>query len=493
MKIDYKKLTFAVITIAILLRFFLASVHSVSGDACWQLSASRFIAENGRIPLNENFGRQEPFWAPPLFHIMAAFMYKLFSFSGFAEFGMKMLSPLLGSMTLIFIYLINRRLFSEKITFYSMLFTSFIPIFIDYHVFGYVDGAITLFAVVSIYFALEGKYIRSSIAAGLCAMTKYNGIFIVPLLAYITYKKTANKRIFLKRLFVILAIISLIAAPWFIRNYARFNNPVWPFLNFIFNGMGTSGFESADVQSFSFSRIFHLNSVIYTYLAVFGVPDGNFSNIFFFNIPNIEILLGFWLAATLFFMIPLINGMRPRNDASKIIWIWILSYAFVLALYIGNSSWSAARFFIPAIPALGMLWGIGISGMNFKSSMLKRLFFVLIFLSITGFVAAETTKIYLASGEWKSYSTDFEWIRQNTKETGLILPGAQCLSYYTGRGTLKPSFENAQKADYIFANKNFRLEPRSIISQNILDDARNRGYVEVYENKNTGTSIYSRQ
>ena len=74
----YRRLTFIIIVIGIILRFILALIYTVSGDACWQLSASRFLAENKKFPLFEPLGRQEPFWAPPFFHILAAFVYSVF-------------------------------------------------------------------------------------------------------------------------------------------------------------------------------------------------------------------------------------------------------------------------------------------------------------------------------------------------------------------------------------------------------------------------------
>ena len=123
-KFNYKKLTFIIIAAGILLRFFLASISSASGDACWQLSASRFIAENKRFPLYEPLGRSEPFWAPPLFHVMAATLYSAFGLLGpnAADFAMRMLSPLLGSLTLVISYLISKKLFDEKAALYSMIF-----------------------------------------------------------------------------------------------------------------------------------------------------------------------------------------------------------------------------------------------------------------------------------------------------------------------------------------------------------------------------------
>ena len=489
--IDYKRLAIFVIVIGIFLRFALASIYTVSGDACWQLSASRFIAENRAFPLSENIGRQEPFWPPPLFHIMAALMYSIFGVFGFAEFGMKMLSPLLGSLTLIIAYKINKKLFSEKITFYSMLFTVFLPFFIDYHIFGYIDGAVTFFAVLGIYFALDGRYIKSAISAGLCAITKYNGIFIVPALVYITYKKSKDKSLFFKRIMIMLLVMSATALPWLVRNYANFGNPFWPFMNFIFKGMDTSAFESADVQNFSLARILHPNSLIFTYLALFGVPDGNYQAIFFFGIPHVKFLFVIWLLATLFFILPFAKSLRIKDKTTKgILLAWILPFAAVLALYIGNANWTAARFFMPAIPALGILYGVGLSSVNFKNNNLKRIFFVSILIIIFGFIAAESAKIALASKEWNKYKEDFKWIEGNTEKGALLMPGAQCLAYHAKRGTLKQSIKNIENADYIFVNRNFKLERRSIVSDEFLEEVKKRKYGIVYENNETGTSIH---
>ena len=487
----YKKLTLILIIFAILLRFTLALVHSVSGDACWQLSASRFLSENKKFPLFEPLGRQEPFWAPPFFHIMAAFLYSIFGIFGqnAGELGMKMLSPLFGSLTLVFIYLINKKLFDEKITFYSMLFTAFVPISIDYNVFSYIDGTVAFFVVLSIYFALNDKHIKSSVAAGLAALTKYNGIFVLPLLIYIACKNTKSKKVLIKKLAVIILVPILIASPWLIRNYIDFGNPFWPFFNFVFNASGTDAFEN--LQTFNAASIFNVNSIIFSYLAIFGVPDGNYQNIFFFNIPHIKLLFALWLLATLFFILPLAGSFSPKNrPKTMFLAAWILSFLAVLVLYIGNAGWTATRFFLPAIPALGMLYGIGMEKINFKSKLMNNLFYLFIFLIVAGFIFSETTKIFLASKEWSRYKQDFEWIKANTNKNDLLIPGDQCLAYYTQRGTLKPASENLKKADYAFVNQKFNLEKRSIIKEDLLGEVKKNNYEKVYENPKTGTSIY---
>ena len=106
----YTKLAIIVIIIAVLIRFSLVSVYHVSGDACWQISNAKFIAENNKIPLFEQFGRDEPFWAPPLFHIISASVYMIFMniSKNAADFVIKLISPILGSLTLIFFFLMKQ-------------------------------------------------------------------------------------------------------------------------------------------------------------------------------------------------------------------------------------------------------------------------------------------------------------------------------------------------------------------------------------------------
>ena len=233
----YAKLSIILIILFSIIIFTLTSIHHVSGDACWHISVARFISEEQKIPLNEGLGRDEPFWAPPLFHIITSFVYSVFN----SDFFMKFISPLFSVLTLIFTFLIAKKLFNTKIAFYTLIFLAFIPIFIDYSILSYVESTLVFFIILSIYFAINNKIILSSIAAGLGILTKYNTVFIILLLIYIIYKNNKNKNLTIK--VSIIAIIPLIIAlPWFIRNYILLGNPIWPFLNFIFHGLEKSSY-----------------------------------------------------------------------------------------------------------------------------------------------------------------------------------------------------------------------------------------------------------
>jgi hypothetical protein len=75
----YTKYSIAIIILFPIIVLSLTSIYHVSGDGCWYIPAGKFIAKNFKIPLLEPLGRDEPFWSPPLYHIVVAVVYYTFS------------------------------------------------------------------------------------------------------------------------------------------------------------------------------------------------------------------------------------------------------------------------------------------------------------------------------------------------------------------------------------------------------------------------------
>lgn len=490
----YAKLSIILIILFSIIIFTLTSIHHVSGDACWHISVARFISEEQKIPLNEGLGRDEPFWAPPLFHIITSFVYSVFN----SDFFMKFISPLFSVLTLIFTFLIAKKLFNTKIAFYTLIFLAFIPIFIDYSILSYVESTLVFFIILSIYFAINNKIILSSIAAGLGILTKYNTVFIILLLIYIIYKNNKNKNLTIK--VSIIAIIPLIIAlPWFIRNYILLGNPIWPFLNFIFHGLEKSSYIGMDLW-----RLFDINLIIYTYLGLFGIPDGNPGNLFFFNIPLLKFSITIWLIGTLMFISPLFFPKKLKCQKSKIsehaqkpqrfltnkklILTWIIPFILLFILYVPNVGFSVTRIILPALPAIAMIWAHGFG--RLLNSKYRKIISALFIVIICGFIFTEFVKITLAANEWDTYKKDFEWIKSNTNKNVVFMAGGQCLTYNLNRQTLYPLEKNIEKSDYIWINQNFRLDKRSIVSKDILNLIDKNNFKEVYYNDITSTIIY---
>lgn len=187
-KSDYTKYAVLLIIVAIVLRFILAFITHPSGDGAWIVVVTKFIAENLRLPLFELVGRPEPFWHVPLFHIISAFFYTLFG-----DLGIKLTSPLFGSLSLILTFLIAKKLFNEKIAFYATLFLAFIPIHIYQSAIPLTDSITTFFALLSIFLMLKNKPLLSAVSTGLLLLAKQTGIFLLPLLVYFIYIKNKGQ------------------------------------------------------------------------------------------------------------------------------------------------------------------------------------------------------------------------------------------------------------------------------------------------------------
>ena len=375
-----------------------------------------------------------------------------------------------------------KKLVNSRIAFYSTVFLAFVPIFIYYSVLSYEESTLTFFVILSIYFLINERFVLAGISAGLSILTKYNGVFILPVLVYILYKKF-DKKIFLKNALIITILPLLIALPWFIRNWLVLGNPIWPFLNFIFKG-----FEAKSYTVFEFGRLFHYDIIAFTYLGFFGVPDGNYALLTFFDIPYLKFLLAIWLIGTLIFIAPLILGFF--NNKNRIFILWVSSYLVLFLLYVANVGFSVSRMMLPAFPALAVFWAFGYDKIM-KDYKLKKLTNLLLVLIITGFVFTEFVKIKLASDAWDFYKGDFDWVKLNTKQSNIFIANGQCVPYNIERTSLYATNENIGEADYIWINQNFKLDRVSILDDATLKLIQSKNYKVAYSNKKTGTIVYS--
>lgn len=475
----YAKLSIIVIALAIVFRVVLALFSAVSGDACWHFSAAKFIANEKEFPLFEQIGRDEPFWAPPMFHVIASIFYLLFG-----EVGLKIVPPLFGSLALIVSYLIFRKSLSYRAAFYAILFLSFIPFFIDYSILGYVESLLAFFAVLSIYFALSNRLILSGITAGFAILTKYNGLFIIPVIIFIACKNTSKKE-WMKNFLAAASLPILIGLPWLIRNWILLGNPIWPFLNFIFGGFQRLSFSSVDI-----SRLISGKTYIATYLGFFGIPDGNYNLLSFFDIPYFWALMPVFLAGTFIFILPLLFGFK-KSSAHQIFYALLASFTILFILYVINVGILVTRVLLPAIIAIAFIYGSGCDTILKKIPRLEKMLTLLLVIIVIGFSSAEAVKFMLAANSWNFYNEDFEWAKSNTGKGSVFLIGSQCIPFHLDRKAVFPSLSiDTNEYDYVWVNQQFKLEPQSILSKEQLYKIKSKKLEMVYKNKKTKTEIY---
>ena len=484
----YKKISIVVILIAAVLRFAFALIHTVSGDACWHLASARFIAVNNKVPLFEGLGRLQPFWPPPLFHFAAASFYKIFGIISlnFADLSLKLISPVFGTLTVIIAYLTARKLFSEKIAFYSMIFLNFVPVFLDYSIFAYTDSTAAFFSVLSVYLMLNEKYIFSSVSLGLAMLSKYNAIFVLPMLLFLAYKSSNNKKERSIRMSIAIVLPLLISSVWFLRNFILLGNPFWPYLNGIFHGVDAG----VSFNSLNFKSLLSFSSYWRAYLELFGVPNGEISVLSFYNLAFVKYLFFVWIAGTLIFIYPFIIGLfSPKSKDNqhflKATCILFLSHMFMLLVYLVNTRWFGSRLLLPVIPFMSIIWAKCVNSIKMKNA------YLLIALVISiGFVGVEAVKISVAAKEWAIYKQDFEWAKSNSNENEIFYGNGQCLSYNINRlvvdHTAPPDFN---KIDYAWVNSKWRIDFQ--MNEGSLNKIKNNDKLKIaYSNANTGTTIY---
>ena len=158
-------------------------------------------------------------------------------------------------------------------------------------------------------------------------------------------------------------------------------------------------------------------------------------------------------------------------------------------MYIINVGPFVSRILLPAIISLAFFYGIGMERITAKYK-IGALFPLLIILISTGFVITEATKFTIASRSWDSYKEDFYWVKSDSSKDGVFLVGGQCIPYHIDRTSLFSSELKTNNYDYIWVNQDFRLDPRSILDENLLKIVEDNKLTIAYQNNRTKTTIY---
>lgn len=162
-------------------------------------------------------------------------------------FVARVFNAFLGTLTIIPVYLIGKKLFTEKVALFSALALCLFPYHVYNSHFALIDVPMTFWFTWSIYFSvlimLEGKvkwYVLAGIFAGLSASTKYNGgfaVFIIllahvlclrreKLLNFTGLKSKFTKFLFISAFFSILAFF--IGTPYALLDFKTFKRDDGP-------------------------------------------------------------------------------------------------------------------------------------------------------------------------------------------------------------------------------------------------------------------------
>ncbi|MBD3261578.1 MAG: hypothetical protein GF334_07850 [Candidatus Altiarchaeales archaeon] len=212
---------FLVFVLAVFLRVLLWQLVPVTTDAAEHLVKAEYVAENHRIPIFEYVTGNDPWWYPPLYHIIAAAVYSLTGV-------LTVTSPLAGVLSLVAFYFFLSEFYPNHLNAFILL--CFLPFHAYMSGLAYVTIMLFLWGLLAFYFhkkhektALRRYFVLSVVFSGAAALTHYHG-----LIAAIIISSVYVLRRHPKKALVFFIGTLLIASPWYIRNYRVFGNPVWP-------------------------------------------------------------------------------------------------------------------------------------------------------------------------------------------------------------------------------------------------------------------------
>ncbi len=487
----YVKATAIIIIIGVFMRILYSLFVYPSSDGGCYLGIARFMAETGTIPLFEQLGRGV-FDKPPLFHLISAFLY--FIFSGINEqvgiIAMKLVSPLASIPLLVFSYLIARHFYNSKISTYAVAFVAFLPMNLYFNSKPWMDTLFFAFFVICVYLALKNRFYLLIFFSALLCYSNQRAFFVFPIIVYIIYTHNPDLKKFIIKSMLYISITLALFSPWLIRNYILLGNPIWPMFNSLFPGSYPDGIRIAAA-----SNLLNINEYLITYFELFAIPGGN---IFLLeSLPFSFLLIPGVSIASVIYLFPLFLGLF-KGKKNFVIFGLIYSLPLILSnimvFYFHQNS--HFRYLMPITLIMGMLWGLGIDSLKnktMKTILMSVLVCVMVMFSISTLAA-----IKISSNYWSYYEEDFDWIKENTEDDAKLFVNIGQDFYYSFHREIimptdygkKDQYEDMYLANYVFRNDGFM--PRNIVFPDnitaILDEGED--FLEVYTNNKTGTIVY---
>jgi hypothetical protein len=321
--------------------------------------------------------------------------------------------PVFGIATLASTYAFSRRLHGSTAAIFSMYVLITTPIFFAHLTVGYIDIVLTFYFTLALFF-LQKSFekddavyaVLSGFLAGLAAWTKYQGLFIAPvmfvfwLLIRISDKSRRNNitSLFLKVLFAFI----LTASPWYLRNWILLGNPVYPNMFTIFGGRNIDPWLLSQNYEYWIGRWAVLLGTDRSSDSLLRLPvrllieDDSLNSL---GQDGVGFLLTCFGIPSLFISL----FKRRKSDFLLLIWILVYFSLWFVSLYY------FIRYLLPITPALSMLAGRLISEISSEIKDSKKLLGILLSvmtvtpLSAAFFIPTEVLAITGASRIFQDY------------------------------------------------------------------------------------------
>ena len=204
---------------ALILRSLALNVSYSKFDEDAHIDTARHILENPLNPLSPN----PEIWGTahgPIFPYLSAFCIYLFDDPYLST---RILVAIIGSLSVIVIYFLGKRLFGKTIGVMTGLFLVFNPEHWSYSMQAITDITFFLFFICSLYFIYvgiednrNGMLFLGGVLAGLSALTSYTGLMIIPIFFFYLLLTGRIRYFVRKKVFSSIVIIPFLMTLWWI-------------------------------------------------------------------------------------------------------------------------------------------------------------------------------------------------------------------------------------------------------------------------------------
>src|SRR3989338_7592183 len=341
-------------------------------------------------------------YVPPLFNYsLVPFIFLL----GLSEISVRIAAAFFGVLTVIFTYLLTKRIFDERAALFASLFLAISPWHIQFSRYGGPAITLHLFFTAGLYFLYRGlsekRYIPlGAVLFGLCLYTYAIAKLFVPLFLigfFLIYRRKILKK--KKEFFIGLILLAVISAPiaylsLFGEGQKRFNEIS------IFSEYEKSMNEPLTIkEAISYVKSFFNNYFKYFsvgYLFVEGDNEKRHSingvgQLYWFELPLL--LVGLFLF------------LKKRISVHKLLLWWLLIYPLAASLTTGGIH--AIRS-INALPLFQIISAYSISSLLDSLKLKKSPFIIIIFLILISLLAVYNVGSYVYGYfiEYPKYSAE---------------------------------------------------------------------------------------
>ncbi len=265
---------------------------------------------------------------PPLYMWLMSLSYQAFGVSNVVT---RLWSPIFGSLTLILVYFLGKKLYNRFVGFASAIVLTTFTTFFLFTRHAMTDGAFVFFVLASIYFFVLSDQVQkvnryvvvSGLFFGLALLTKQVEALLVPLVvfAYLVMTRRSVRFLFTKQFTAFWGIGLLLLTPWLIYMFLSFGSTFWNWF-IIYCGL----------------------------MRTISPIEGHTGNyLFYFSyLFNNERLWAIFLPFASGFCI--FNSVFKRSKADTLLFAWMGIVLLVFTLAQTKLSW----YILPAIPAFAI-------------------------------------------------------------------------------------------------------------------------------------------